>query len=185
MQQHIEDGCRRCEAVLQMWQSAASIAKQESAYAPPDDVVRIAKSQFVLNGIALGRGVRLLFDSALQPVTVGVRGSVSSRQFLYETDELYIDLRLEPPRKDVDRMCLVGQVLNRAKQSRVAHGLPVRLQKGKLPVTHTVTNQFGEFQLEFDAGNDLCVAIGDEANAIVLPIYGVHGKAEKDEADSI
>jgi hypothetical protein len=177
MQQHLDDGCKKCVAILRVWQNVLAIGQKESAFTPPDDIVRLAKSQLAALMPEQSRGIRLLFDSNLQPVTAGVRGSVSARQFLYETDDYYIDLRLEP-RRESDRACLVGQVLNRVSKERAAHGVAVRLQEGNLPVAETKTNQFGEFQLEFDATADLCVAIGvdDEGNGIVLPLYGIRLK---------
>jgi hypothetical protein len=105
-----------------------------------------------------------------------VRGSASARQFLYETDDYYIDLRVEP-RREANRACLVGQVLQRSGKDFAAEGIPVRLQSGRLSVGETAANQFGEFQIEFDAAQDLYVLIGrDQGKEIVLPLYGVHGK---------
>jgi hypothetical protein len=60
--------------------------------------VRIAKTQFAALAVLGNQRVRLVFDSFLQPSEAAVRGSVSARQFLFETDELYVDLRLTPPR---------------------------------------------------------------------------------------
>jgi len=180
MQKHIEDGCSKCEAVLKSWQDVFRIALSESGFAPPQDAVRIAKAQFAaVAGVQKGRPVRLVFDSNLQPLTAGVRGSISARQLLYETDELYIDLRLEPQREaNRDRVCLVGQILDRTSQTRAAQGLKVRLLQGQQAVTDTATNQHGEFQFEFDAGKDMCLSIGhDQDRMVVLPIYGVHGSS--------
>lgn len=178
MQRHIDDGCKKCQAALVIWQGVASVAKQESSYAPPEDTVRVAKSQLatVAGGLTASLPARLVFDSSLQPVTAGLRGAVAARQFLFEADDYVIDLRLEPQR-ELDRISLVGQVLNRAKTQHAAQGVLVRLLKGVLPVAHTATNDFGEFQLEFDAGHDLSIAIGmDEEKVIVLPLHGVHNK---------
>ena len=175
MQQHIDDGCNQCEATLRLWQSVLSIARAESVVTPPTDTVRVVKSQFVAPVAKAKPGLRLLFDSDLQPVTAGVRGSVSARQFLYETDDHYIDLRLEP-RRGSDRACVVGQVLNRKKAGRAAQKVPVRLLEGKLHRAATATNQHGEFQIEFDPGHNLCLAIGHEQEEIVLPLYGVQHK---------
>lgn len=178
MQQHISDGCGKCETALQVWQVVLSIARSETAFTPPDDVVRVSKSQFAatLSGAkhaGAKRGLRLLFDSNLEPVRAGVRAVVSARQFLYETDEYYIDLRLEP-RRDSDSPCVVGQVLNRMGSEPAAQQVPVRLHAGASPLAETVTNQFGEFQLEFEASHNLRLTIGhQEAEEIVLPLYGV------------
>jgi len=102
MKKHIS-GCGKCETALQVWQAVLAIARSESTFIPPDEVVRVSKSQFAATVFGAKPAFRLLFDSNLQPVTAGVRGSVSARQFLYETDEYYIDLRLEP-RRDSDSM---------------------------------------------------------------------------------
>jgi hypothetical protein len=180
MQKHIGDGCSKCEAVLKSWQSVFRIAQEEGGYSPPQEVVRIAKAQFAaVAGVQQSRPVRLVFDSNLQPITVGVRGSISARQLLYETDELYIDLRLEPQREaNRERVCLVGQILDRSSETRAAQGLRVQLMQGQQAVTDTATNQHGEFQLEFDAGKDVSLSIGHEKDRmVVLPIYGVHGSS--------
>src|SRR5690242_4821463 len=116
MQQHLNDGCGKCSAAVRTWQGVLSVASGESAFIPPDDVVRVAKSRFI--PVSSG-SARLVFDSMLQPTAVGIRGAVTARQFLYETDDYYIDLRLEP-RAEADRACLVGQVLNRAGAGRAA-----------------------------------------------------------------
>jgi hypothetical protein len=174
MQLHINDGCGKCQTALHVWQRVLAIARSEGAFTAPDDLVRVSKSQFAASVSRAKHGLRLLFDSELQPVTAGVRGSVSARQFLYETDDYYIDLRLEP-RRDSDSACLVGQVLNRTGSERAAREVPVRVQAGTSPLAETVTNQFGEFQLEFEASHNLCLLIGhQQADEIILPLYGVH-----------
>jgi len=174
MQEHVGSGCKKCATALQTWQTVLSLAKQESDLTPPADVVRVVKSQFAAAAGLMSGRVRLVSDSGLQPSLAGVRGSVAARQFLYETDELYIDLRLEP-NKEAARMSLVGQILNRTVASRAPQALHVRLHKGDLAITDTATNQFGEFQLEFELAPDVSISIGlDEEQPIVLPLYGLH-----------
>lgn len=176
MQQHIDAACTECTTTLQMWQSVATIAENEMAFSPSEDIVRVVRSHFTPVSHEVSRWIRLLFDSDLQPVTAGVRGLVSARQFLYETDDYYIDLRLEP-RKEADRACVVGQVLNRTGKDWLVDGIAVRLQEGTLSIAETATNKFGEFQLEFDVIKDLSLSIGaEEENVIVLPLSGVRVK---------
>jgi hypothetical protein len=70
----------------------------------------------------------------------------------------------------------VGQILDRTSETRAAQGLKVQLLQGQQAVTDTATNQHGEFQLEFDAGKDMCLSIGHEQDRMVmLPIYGGSG----------
>jgi hypothetical protein len=181
MQRHIDDGCKKCQATLQIWQSVLAITANESALTPPSEVVRVVKSQFAAVMPQPSRGVRLIFDSLLQPLTAGIRGSVAARQFLYETDDYYIDLRLEP-RSLEDRAWLVGQVLNRTGK-QAAQAVPVRVQQGQQPIAKTATNQFGEFQLEFKAANEMCISIGgDRENQIILPLYEMQTKPVKRKA---
>jgi hypothetical protein len=176
-QQHINAACNECMTTLQMWQSVAAIAENEMGFAPPEDIVRLVSSRFAPASHEVSRWIRLLFDSDLQPVTAGVRGSVSARQFLYETDNYYIDLRLEP-RKEADRACVVGQGLNRTGKDWLLDGIAVRLQAGTVSIAETATNKFGEFQLEFDVSKDLSLSIGaQEENVIVLPLSGARVKS--------
>ena len=173
MHQHIKDGCRKCQTALQVWQGVLSIARAESSITPPDDLVRVVKSQFVSDAAAGKHGFRLLFDSSLQPASAGIRGSVTARQFLFETDDYYIDVRLEPTRGSKSA-CLVGQVMNRNAGARAPQEMKVRLRQGLRPMAETATNRFGEFQLEFEADQNLSLALGDsEENEIILPLYGV------------
>ncbi len=176
MHQHIDSGCKKCAATLQVWQGVFAIASEEHTFIPPDGLIRIVKSQFAPRVLKASPGVRLLFDSNLQPVTAGMRGSIAATQFLFETDDYFIDLRLEP-RREADRVCLVGQILKRAGKERATQNIAVRLQDGQLPIAQTSTNQLGEFQFEFEATNQLCLVIcQDPESEIILPLYGVGGK---------
>ena len=104
----------------------------------------------------------------------GTRGSIAARQFLFETDELYIDLRLD---SQAERLSLVGQIMDRARTKQAVQDLPIHLHKGTLQLVGTKTNQFGEFQLEFDASSDLYISVGvNEEQPIFLPLYGIHSK---------
>lgn len=174
MEEHLESGCKECGGMLRTWQSVVALARDERNFFPPEDSVRVSKSQFAaVSGLASGR-VRLLFDSLLQPAAAGVRGSVSARQFLFETDDLYIDLRLAP---QAERLSLVGQIMDRAQTRQAVQGLAVHVHQGESRLTGTNTNQYGEFQLEFDAGADLFVSIGrGQEQPIVLPLYGITTK---------
>jgi hypothetical protein len=174
MQKHLDDGCERCIATLRTWENVLSVAQGESVLTPPGDVVRVVKSFTVAPEAS--PGVRLVFDSNLQPAAAGIRGSISARQLLFQTDQYYIDLRLEP-RRESDRGFLVGQVMNRSGNDWVAQGVSVRLRTGKLPLAETTANQFGEFQFEFEAAADLCISIAqDQDTEVVLPLSTVRLK---------
>lgn len=174
MERHIGEGCAQCVRALAMWGSVFSLSQAESELTPPNDIVRVVKSQFA-GEPSKSPSVRLVFDSALQPLTAGARGTVPARQFLFETDAYYIDLRLEPS-VSADRACLVGQVLGR-EANEIADGVAISLRQGRLDLNRTKTNQFGEFQLEFDPTTDISVLVGaDEETGVVLPLYGIRKK---------
>ena len=177
MQQHLNDGCKKCQKAVDVWQAVRAIAGNERNVTPPVDTVRVVKSQFTAAMPHRSGGARLVFDSMLQPLTAGIRGSVAARQFLYETEDYYIDLRLVPLAPEA-RASVVGQVLSRTGK-RAAQAMPVRLQHGKRSIAQTSTNQFGEFHLEFEAAENTCILLGqDQGNEIILPLYGVHVKPE-------
>lgn len=179
MQQHIDNGCMRCAVTLQVWRSVLVIAQVERAFAPPDGVLRIVKAHFPFRPTKVNAGVRCLFDSNLQPISAGIRGSVGAAQFLFETDEFFIDLRLEP-RREGGRTYLVGQVLKREGRGQGAPGMSVGLQEGKRPIALTSTNAHGEFQFEFTETNQLSIAIKrDDGDPIILPLYGIGGNSLK------
>jgi hypothetical protein len=173
MQQHLNEGCKPCAATLQIWHDVMALAGQESELTPPAEAVHLVKSQFALAGAAANRSARLVFDSLLQPATIGVRGLASARQLLYETAEFSIDLRLQPhPQPSLTSV--IGQVLSRVRGSHPTNAIPVRLCTKDTPIVETLTNEFGEFHLEFEDGHDLQLAIGwDRKNAILLPLTGV------------
>jgi len=175
MQTHINHDCKKCSATLALWEGVRSITRQESAFLPPEGIVRIVKTQFLAMTPEPKTGLCLLFDSDLQPLAAGIRGSsVSARQLLYETDDFYIDLRVERHR-EAERASLVGQVLHRVGEARSTEGVVVSLKKGTLPLAETTANRFGEFQLDFDPANGLCIAIrGSKHDEIILPLYGMH-----------
>jgi hypothetical protein len=170
MQQHIHSGCDACQASMQLWQGVLAMARKERDFAPSVDSVRVAESFFAEFAAKPNKKFRLLFDSLLQPTTAGIRGTAITRQFLYETDNLYIDLRLE--KRSAVSMSLVGQVLERDVLP-AATGFSVQVMDGKTSLSGTITNRFGEFQLEFKPANSLCISIGrnHETAEVVLPLY--------------
>jgi len=116
---------------------------------------------------------RLIFDSLLQPAPAGIRISqLAGRRFVYQADSLMIELSLEPPQTDSRRISLVGQVFDSAKPERQLDILSVALQGPKGPIAVALTNNFGEFQFEFDVEQNVKLEIESAANrwiSIVLP----------------
>jgi hypothetical protein len=98
------------------------------------------------------QGARLVLDSFLQPLPAGVRYSLqlSARKLLYESEDLMADLSLEP-QGNLQRITLVGQVLDAAEPERRLASLSLVLQGWAGPIAVASTNEFGEFHFDFDS----------------------------------
>src|SRR5258708_37738423 len=76
MQQHLNQGCKRCKETVSLWQRVGQYAALEAIYQPQLDAVRIAKATFAGAGLAVqrkgaGRPLQDLFDKFLQPFFQG------------------------------------------------------------------------------------------------------------------
>jgi hypothetical protein len=160
MQNHLETGCKECAKVFSTWRRIHQAARRESAYSPPDSVVRTVKGLGAIHGLGkvsrMKAGVvQLLFDSARSPLPAGVRsGSETARQLLYGVNDYRVDLRLEP-QEDSDKVAVVGQILNSSDPDKPIGIIHVVLRKGKKVIAESATNSFGEFHLECDLENSL------------------------------
>lgn len=175
MQQHVADGCTRCSRFLHLFRNVASVAKREASYEPPEAALQTAKSLFALHGpktltSQMEEKPRLLFDSLLQPLPVGVRTSErSTRQLLYQAGNFLLDMYLEV-KPDSNRVLLMGQVLRYGDPPSEAKNVPVVLVKGDKSVANATTDKFGEFQLEFEPNrNHRLAVVINEQRAIVVP----------------
>lgn len=156
MQHHLNLGCKTCLATSRVWQRIADVAKREAAYSPPEGSVRIAKAAFASqpvrdNGLRLPQRVaKLIFDSFRQPQLAGVRSAeVAPRQLLYSYGPLMLDMRVDPQSIE-DRISVTGQVLDSSKPETTLPGVSVRVVGASGILSHTTTNQFGEFHIEVE-----------------------------------
>src|ERR1019366_9254626 len=91
-----------------------------------------------------------IFDSFLVPSPVGLRATWQvGWQGLYRPGDCSVDLRIEPELKS-SRAAVIGQVTNPVPQGLGVGTLQVCLSAGKQVVAETLSNRFGEFQLEYD-----------------------------------
>jgi len=114
---------------------------------------------------------RLLFDSFRFPSPPGIRGERTPvRHFTYEHNNTTIDFLVDCP-SGSDRISLAGQVLDAAKGKRKSDSLPVVLTAGGGTVAKTMTNQLGEFNLEFQPTGDVSLEIRlAERSWITIPL---------------
>jgi hypothetical protein len=155
-QKHIESGCKRCSEAVAIWQRVQEASSVEAEYQPPAGVVRIAKAAFAAAGLDRAQsGVKLLFDSILQPAMAGVRSSNSdTRQLLYGVGPYLIDLYIsaKPGGKSVS---VTGQLMNSKFPERILNSVPIAVGNGSGTVVLAVTNEFGEFRGDLEYSGDL------------------------------
>lgn len=115
--------------------------------------------------------VRLVLDTGESPLAEGIRRrGVTSRHLLYQAEDLYLDLRLEPePRSS--RVSLVGQLVDLRDPLRSVPPVTVLLLSGDEVLAQTCTNGFGELQMELGPHPSLrlCLALDGE-RLVELPI---------------
>jgi hypothetical protein len=140
----------------------------------PDQIVLSVKASFAIqkatkNGVT--QPSELLFDSMAQPLPPGARASVvSGRQLLYRIGSVYVDMEIDRKANSA-RAALVGQMLDSARPGHPLAGIPVALHERGRSIANTLSNDNGEFRLEFDVKNDLKLLLSmDRRHPVHLPI---------------
>jgi hypothetical protein len=116
------------------------------------------------------QSAQLIFDSFRLPLPAGMRSlHQSGRQLAYQHGDKIVDVLIEP-KTEFGRMSLAGQVLARGVRKGVSAGLVVLLLDGLKTVAGTVTNESGEFQLDFDSLEDagLQIRLGEGSWASIV-----------------
>lgn len=158
---HLVDNCVDCKKASAAWERIRTIALRESRYQAPQDLVRMAKLQFIVDAPQPQESwAGLVFDTALQPAAAGIRGGlIHARQVIYEAESLTVDLRFER-KVSGNAISVAGQVLDRQQPlSWVSDAIVVLwTDKGRM-VTKAEVNECGEFQLEFEPQNQLRMSV--------------------------
>jgi hypothetical protein len=170
IRKHIESGCKRCTEAVAIWQRVREASSAEAEFQPPAGAVRIAKAAFAATGLEKAHsGLKLLFDSSLQPAVAGVR-SVSSdtRQLLYGIGPYLIDLYISA-RPGGKAISVTGQLMNSKFPERILSAVPIVVGNGAGTAVLATTNNFGEFQGEVEFGGDLELRLpGQDGREIVI-----------------
>jgi hypothetical protein len=155
MQEHLAGGCEGCGQLAELTQRLVNCCANIVTGQVPEATVRLARAIFpVRTPDRPKRGSRipieLIFDSFLAPVPSGLRSTWQvGWQGLYRAGECSLDLRIEPELQS-SRAAVIGQVTNHVCPSRAMDDLAVSLRAGDRIVAETVSNRFGEFQLEYE-----------------------------------
>jgi len=151
------------------------IEKVQNACEPPAWAVQAVNSSLALRKAVPAPAkmelARLLFDSALQPIAVGVRGSSAVvRQLLYKSGSVCIDMRMQP-KPGSDAVVLMGQLLDSTKPDHGVSGIPVSLLCKGDTVSRGKTNDVGEFDFGITALDHLQLAFGiGDSRTIIVPV---------------
>ncbi len=155
MQSHLDAGCQKCNGIVNMLNKMMSVAAVESEYEPPMYAVESARGIFALQQpekvFIFPRIVgRLVYDSFKDPLPVGVRASHKvARHALYQAADYSLDVRLEHER-GTPRVTLVGQITNQKEPTKTLANLPVFLVSGNEILAKAVSNDFGEFLVDYE-----------------------------------
>lgn len=181
MERHLSDGCQSCTKAHADWQSVGKVAAKDGSYEVPEASLRLARALFSFQP-APGRvtrlveAVKVLFDSELLPAVAGVRSAWSGRgrKVLYQIGDFLVDVQIEPTR-DGQRTIVIGQVVSANEDAEGVHGVPVVLLRDLAVIGKGVTNESGEFHVEFEGpSGNLSVALGlrEEGTAVSLGSSG-------------
>src|SRR5579884_3989684 len=175
MQNHLQHGCSKCERVEKVLSRFAVICQRETAYEIPRRVEQQVKALVGLNSMPRRSVLERLLaavvsDSINDPQPAGVRGTHQiNRQVLYHAGDYSVDLRFEHEKGSAS-MVLVGQIANQKTPDEMLANVPVILVAGTREVTRSLSNTFGEFQLEYVPESDLRLLVPLESRGQELEV---------------
>ena len=176
MQAHLANGCGKCREVSEFTSKLTDTCTSLAKDAVPESMVRLARAIFPVrmqNRPKRGNKlpIELVFDSFLMPSPVGLRSTWQvGWQGLYRAGDCSVDVRIEPELKS-QRAAVIGQITNHHLPDSQMGDLPVSLRAGKQVVAETLSNRFGEFQMEYEqrAKLQLCIGLRD-SKTIEVPL---------------
>lgn len=175
MQAHLQAGCPRCERLEQLFSKLALVCARESALEVPKHAERSVKALFTIGRQSRRSAFQrlwatLAYDSANDLQPVGVRGTHQiSRQVLFQAGDYSVDLRFEHEKGSAS-MVLVGQIANQKMPEQLMSNLPVILLAGDREVSRSISNSFGEFQMEYVPESDLRLLVPLESTGQELEV---------------
>jgi len=176
MTAHLESGCENCRQLAEFTKKLHATCNRLAVQQVPESTVRLARSIFPARaGATSKRGnrlpIELIFDSLLVPAPAGLRASWQAGwQGLYRAGDCSVDLRIEPE-LTTSRAAVTGQITNHVLPELEMGNLPVRLRSGKVVIAETLSNRFGEFQLEYEQQSQLKLCIDlQNSKSIQVPL---------------
>jgi hypothetical protein len=172
MQDHLENGCRRCVQTLQVWLGVLEVATGLNVHNPPERGLRFVKALYRAFPPRGSGGVRVnvsrLVLPAFVPTTEGIRsGQPARRHFVFHRGNVLLEIDIDL-NVDSDQISMAGQVMDPVAPRGRFRSRQVTLLGEEAEVARTLTNEFGEFQLEFGTTTDLVLVIALEAESITV-----------------
>lgn len=179
---HLQSGCPKCQKTEQLLSRLIDVCGRENSFAVPAAAERQAKALAAIAMAPRRSGLQrlwasLTYDSMNDPQPVGVRGAHQiSRHVLFHAGDYSVDLRFEHEKGSAS-MVLVGQIANQKEPDEYMSNLPVILLAGDREVSRSISNTFGEFQMEYVPGSDLRLLVPMESIGQELEV--LLGKAQQ------
>jgi hypothetical protein len=117
IEDHLSQPCPQCNDTIGHLRLVLDAVEADTTAAPPPDVLRRAIATYrersaVVHRPFLSVLAELLFDSRLQLSPMASRGVARTRQMLFATQQVDIDLNITPEHREHN---LVGQILDRER----------------------------------------------------------------------
>ena len=177
MEAHLAGGCPSCQQLAEFFAKLTAVCGGAVLQPVPERALRQAQALFPAQpAVRAKRSFRipfeLIYDSLLVPSPAGLRSSWQvGWQALYRAGDCSVDLRVEPELHS-SRAAIIGQVSSHVAPETEMSDLAVCLKSGKTVVAETRSNQFGEFQMEYEQQKrlQLCVFLESGGKTIQVPV---------------
>lgn len=174
MSSHLNEGCSDCLKIAAFFEKLANVCRDMIPDDVPESMLERARAIYPQTLQRQSRvprriPVELIYDSSLAPAPLGLRASKATGcRVLYRAGNWSLDFHLEPGLQS-SQISVIGQILNEGEPQSVSH-VPVALKSGAATVTETLTNQFGEFQMECKRRKSLRLSIYLERDTLFIEV---------------
>jgi hypothetical protein len=174
MDAHLQQGCEECGMTAALFGRVASTAASNPNFDVPADLIDAALAIFPAKLTEVGLPWRTLIAklsldgfAATQPL--GARAGNAAAHLMFEAEDYSVDLREEAEPNSL-HCSLIGQVARRSDPPQVVTQVPVLLLAGDTVVARSLTNNFGEFCLEYLPQSNLRLAIAVETAGVRIEV---------------
>lgn len=173
---HLSRACQQCTNKIAQLRMVLAAVAEDTTVAPPPDILHRAIAAYQDRPATEHRPLlrvlaELLFDSRLQLAPMAVRGAANTRQMLFATQQVDIDLNITPEHREHN---LVGQILDR-EQADECLGAFVSLQNESGTLQRSMeADSLGQFMFkQIPPGvYDLVIDLGSQEVAIIGLEFG-------------